>query len=111
MKERRSIEAGEVRSKTMVVVKEESRGVNVTEGRSSSSRPESMPPSALQPLAPHLISDSYTPFVSIRHSPRIFECLARPFIRIAPICVSNSSLIDRDLLYNMYLNRIPESVI
>ncbi len=39
--------------------------------------------------------------------PGIFECLTGPLIRIGPICVSNGSLVDHDLLYYTYLNIIP----
>ena len=35
------------------------------------------------------------------------ERLATPFVGIAPICVSNSGLVDHDVLYHMYLYSTP----
>lgn len=42
--------------------------------------------------------------------PSRLECLAFPFIGIAPICVSNSSLVADDVLYHMYLYCTPLTV-
>ena len=42
--------------------------------------------------------------------PSRLECLAAPAIGIAPVCVSNSSLVIYDVLYHMYLYTTPLTV-